>query len=213
MDDCDGILLVSAEDYNEKNFYSTSRNKEISQTKLMEKLEKTNNSYKIFFQDVNKNFKLEHFIVESMSNSRNNQSSDKNTCSDITICTTNYPHLSPEIREKLLCLGFDEFLIRSFEIVQSSQTKVEKPPPSFKDSLWQIQQIIALVDRNVKDKSESSSSNREQGCIICYSDFVSVTLLPCAHSCTCKNCAIQLRRCPICRIPFRSIQKYEQPLS
>ena len=36
-------------------------------------------------------------------------------------------------------------------------------------------------------------------CIICQCDRVTVALLPCRHTCVCRDCLRRLDKCPMCR--------------
>ena len=53
------------------------------------------------------------------------------------------------------------------------------------------------------EKEESKEENVNLLCKICMENKVSIVILPCAHLCSCTNCASSLKTCPICRKQFK----------
>ena len=41
----------------------------------------------------------------------------------------------------------------------------------------------------------------ERVCVVCMDAESTAVFLPCAHRCTCSECAVSLRECPLCRTP------------
>lgn len=46
---------------------------------------------------------------------------------------------------------------------------------------------------------ENRSNKHLFRCKVCLDKAVSVVFLPCGHLVCCKDCALQIRKCPICR--------------
>lgn len=47
---------------------------------------------------------------------------------------------------------------------------------------------------------------KEEECVVCFTDKCNLMLFwLCRHQCVCPDCAIQLTRCPICRVPGRAM--------
>ena len=61
------------------------------------------------------------------------------------------------------------------------------PPPS-------IQSSTSLP-------TEQHVFRAENECCICMDSCAQICFLPCGHVCTCNNCAVPLKNCPICRGP------------
>ncbi|CAH0547332.1 unnamed protein product [Brassicogethes aeneus] len=53
----------------------------------------------------------------------------------------------------------------------------------------------------------------EDSCTLCYDQKASIRLIPCEHSGFCESCANQLTECPMCRAPFRFVEKCLEPSS
>ena len=51
----------------------------------------------------------------------------------------------------------------------------------------------------------SAYDNADDECIICLHRRPGARLLPCGHSHFCNECAMELRKCPLCRAPMKSI--------
>lgn len=42
-------------------------------------------------------------------------------------------------------------------------------------------------------------------CKICFDDLVSTVFLPCGHCMSCKKCAAEFTKCPLCAVPTDAI--------
>ena len=50
-----------------------------------------------------------------------------------------------------------------------------------------------------RDATEEEDNPNISSCIICQCDRVTVALLPCRHTCVCRDCLRRLDKCPMCR--------------
>lgn len=67
-------------------------------------------------------------------------------------------------------------------------------------------------ESDLQDNEHSSSSNvrpqtseSDPACVICLTKKLDVLFLPCAHIATCKECGLQLDKCPICRRALNAV--------
>ncbi|KAK9728390.1 hypothetical protein K7432_001104 [Basidiobolus ranarum] len=73
------------------------------------------------------------------------------------------------------------------------------------DTTFLVQKIYgrSQVDDGISCDEPPFAKNATEECIICLTETVTTTILPCRHSCLCKGCAEELQSrsncCPICR--------------
>jgi hypothetical protein len=48
---------------------------------------------------------------------------------------------------------------------------------------------------------------KEDACTLCFDSQACTMLKPCQHKGFCKNCALQLELCPMCRAVIQSFEK------
>jgi hypothetical protein len=48
---------------------------------------------------------------------------------------------------------------------------------------------------------------KEDACTLCFDSQACTMLKPCQHKGFCKNCALQLELCPMCRAVIQSVEK------
>ncbi|AAZ38285.1 IAP-3 [Agrotis segetum nucleopolyhedrovirus A] len=60
---------------------------------------------------------------------------------------------------------------------------------------------------SVKDEKAAQLENEELVCKICFEGRRNVCFMPCGHVVACRECSLNVERCPLCRDKFTSIQR------
>lgn len=77
---------------------------------------------------------------------------------------------------------------------QIAKEQRERREQEIKEEMKLLQDKIALEE----EYKVKTAGNRNE-CSICYERTINCVLLPCKHTITCKECAIPLKKCPLCR--------------
>lgn len=70
---------------------------------------------------------------------------------------------------------------------------------------------IFIVEKNNNDNVESTNSeisddsNENVLCRMCDKEKINVVFFPCRHVHSCDKCAIKLKSCPVCSVPFLDV--------
>jgi len=67
------------------------------------------------------------------------------------------------------------------------------------DSVYELQEIYG---HSLDDPTAAE-------CVVCWSEFKEIMLLPCRHFCVCNACFSKLDRCPVCRSPCLSYIRFK----
>ncbi|XP_075032811.1 baculoviral IAP repeat-containing protein 7 isoform X2 [Mixophyes fleayi] len=114
--------------------------------------------------------------------------------------------LQSSIAQGALQMGFDENLVAS--LVESRFLLVGAPYSSVSDL---VHDLVQADEERTACTTETALSTEEQLrrlkeeriCKVCMDREVSMVFVPCGHLVVCKDCAPNLRHCPICRATIR----------
>ena len=75
-----------------------------------------------------------------------------------------------------------------------------------------LQTIDDIPKQEIKNLIEKvwNTEDTELDCLICLDNPKDSVFNPCGHYVSCNNCAIKLKKCPMCRVEVISIISYEE---
>lgn len=60
------------------------------------------------------------------------------------------------------------------------------------------------INPNTHNKKDDNENNDQELCCICLNNKKDMVIKKCGHVCMCKNCSLNINKCPMCRINFAS---------
>ena len=61
--------------------------------------------------------------------------------------------------------------------------------------------MITIINNLAEQKIIKSYNTSDIKCAICYNDIIKkrIILIKCGHACYCKECALKIKKCAICK--------------